>query len=70
MQIEITPPKTIAQRRSIVMVHTKQMFDAGRLQVKDPPPGSAAADQLEVSNKNIVRVQWILSLLQLQYVSR
>jgi len=47
VQIEITPPKTIAQRRSIVMVHTKQMFDAGRLQVKDPPPGSAAADQLE-----------------------
>ena len=25
------------------------MFDAGRLQVNDPPPGSAAAHQLEVS---------------------
>jgi len=50
VQIEITPPKTAAQRRSILMVHTKQMFDAGRLQVHNPPPGSPAAHQLK--NKN------------------
>jgi len=43
VQIEITPPKTVAQRCSILKVHTKQMFDAGRLEVKDPPPGTAAA---------------------------
>jgi len=50
VQIEITPPKTDAQRRSILIVHTQQMFDAGRLQVNDPPPGSAAAHQLEKTN--------------------
>ena len=42
VQIEIEPPKTVEQRRSIVMVHTKQMFETGRLEVNNPPPGSAA----------------------------
>ena len=51
VQIEIEPPKTVEQRRSIVMVHTKQMFKAGRLQVKDPPLGtSAAANQKHLEN--------------------
>ena len=54
VQIEISPPQTIEQRRSILMVHTRQMFDAGRLQVNDPPPGSPAAHQLEVSNANTI----------------
>ena len=51
VHIEIEPPKTVQQRRSIAYVHTKQMFEAGRLQVNDPPPASAAADQLEVRTK-------------------
>jgi len=42
VQIEIEPPKTVEQRRSIVMVHTKQMFETGRLEVNNPPIGSAA----------------------------
>jgi len=55
VQIEISPPKTVAQRRSILMVHTKQMFDAGRLEVNDPPPGSPAAHQFEnMNNSNIL----------------
>jgi ATP-dependent Zn protease len=49
VQIEIPPPKTVAQRVSILKVHTKHMFVAGRLQVNDPPLGTAAAHNLEVS---------------------
>ncbi|KAG7362908.1 cell division cycle protein 48 [Nitzschia inconspicua] len=47
VQIEIPPPRTVEQRVSILKVHTKHMFDAGRLQVSDPPPGTAAAHHLE-----------------------
>jgi hypothetical protein len=39
VQIEIPPPRTVAQRVSILKVHTKHMFVAGRLQVSDPPAG-------------------------------
>ena len=47
VQIEIEKPKTVEQRRSIVMVHTKQMFETGRLEVNNPPLGSAAESHLK-----------------------
>jgi len=47
VQIEIEKPKTVEQRRSIVMVHTKQMFETGRLEVNNPPLGSAAETHLK-----------------------
>ncbi len=42
VQIEIPPPRTTEQRVSILKVHTKHMYAAGRLQVNDPPEGSTA----------------------------
>ncbi|KAL3914694.1 MAG: hypothetical protein SGILL_006001, partial [Bacillariaceae sp.] len=50
VQIEIPPPKTIDQRFSILKVHTKHMYFAGRLLVCDPPAGTAAADHSEKHN--------------------
>jgi ATP-dependent 26S proteasome regulatory subunit len=46
VQIEIPPPRTVAQRVSILKVHTKSMYDAGRLEVADPPNDTAAARHL------------------------
>ena len=37
----------MAQRVSVLRVHTQKMFNAGRLLVKDAPPGTAAAKQAE-----------------------
>lgn len=62
VQIEIPPPRTVEQRVSILKVHTKHMYDAGRLQVSDPPPGTAAAHHLEVSPFGEI-FPWQLSLL-------
>jgi SpoVK/Ycf46/Vps4 family AAA+-type ATPase len=47
VQIEIPPPTTNEQRVSILKVHTKRMYAAGRLQVNDPPPGTPAGRQIE-----------------------
>eukprot|EP00594_Rhizosolenia_setigera_P018666 CAMPEP_0178960020 /NCGR_PEP_ID=MMETSP0789-20121207/12686_1 /TAXON_ID=3005 /ORGANISM="Rhizosolenia setigera, Strain CCMP 1694" /LENGTH=683 /DNA_ID=CAMNT_0020643231 /DNA_START=66 /DNA_END=2117 /DNA_ORIENTATION=+ len=44
VQIEVPPPRTLAQRESIFKVHLKTMYEAGRLSVNDAPnEGSAAA---------------------------
>lgn len=48
VQVEVPPPKTAAQRISILKVHTKQMMDAGRLLVSDAPADTAAARYSEV----------------------
>ena len=45
VQIEVPPPRTVAQRVSILQVHTKHMHQAGRLLVKDAPANTAAARQ-------------------------
>lgn len=42
VQIEVPKPKTIAQRISILKVHTALMFKSGRLYVRDAPSGSPA----------------------------
>jgi SpoVK/Ycf46/Vps4 family AAA+-type ATPase len=47
VQIEVPPPKTAAQRVSILRVHTLKMYNAGRLLVRDAPPGTAAANHVE-----------------------
>lgn len=49
VQIEVPPPRTQAQRVSILKVHTKTMFEAGRLLVRDAPKGPAADRQRRVS---------------------
>ena len=51
VQIEIPLPNSIEQRVSILMVHTKHMFAAGRLQVTDPPPESPAERLLLLEEK-------------------
>lgn len=43
VQIEVPRPKTAAQRISILNVHLKNMFEAGRLLVKDAPDGTVAS---------------------------
>ena len=49
VQIEVPPPRTVAQRISILKVHTLKMYNAGRMLVSDAPAGTAAARRLEVS---------------------
>jgi len=51
VQIEILLLNSIAQRVSILKVHTTHMFAAGRLQVNDSPPGSPAARLLLSEDK-------------------
>jgi len=46
VQIEVPKPKTVAQRVSILTVHTTRMFQAGRVYVSDAPTGTAAARRL------------------------
>lgn len=50
VQIEVPPPKTVEQRESIFNVHMKNMFEAGRVLVKDVPKDSAAGRRLRVSS--------------------
>lgn len=47
VQIEVPKPKTVEQRKSILNVHMKNMFQAGRLFVRDPPSGTAASKRLD-----------------------
>jgi len=42
VQIEVPPPRTQEQRVSILNVHMKTMFEAGRLLVTNAPAGTAA----------------------------
>ena len=53
VQIEIPLPNSIEQRVSILMVHTKHMFAAGRLQVTDPPPESPAERLLLLEEEEV-----------------
>ncbi len=39
VQIEVPPPRTNDQRKSVLHVHMSQMQEAGRLEVKDAPSG-------------------------------
>ncbi len=43
IQIEVPPPKTMEQRKSILEIHTRHMYTSGRLLVQDAPTGTAAA---------------------------
>jgi SpoVK/Ycf46/Vps4 family AAA+-type ATPase len=43
VQIEVPKPKTVAQRVSILKVHTSLMFKSGRLYVRDAPSGTTAS---------------------------
>jgi hypothetical protein len=48
VQIEVPPPRTLEQRMSILKVHTKNMYEAGRILVADAPIDSAAGRYVEV----------------------
>jgi SpoVK/Ycf46/Vps4 family AAA+-type ATPase len=50
VQLEVPPPRTIEQRMSILSIHTKGMYEAGRVLVSDPPLGTAADRYLKVRN--------------------
>lgn len=52
VQIEVPPPKTVAQRVSILKVHTSRMYKAGRMMVSDAPRGTPASEQLQVKRTN------------------
>eukprot|EP00545_Synedropsis_sp_CCMP1620_P011395 CAMPEP_0119023372 /NCGR_PEP_ID=MMETSP1176-20130426/29840_1 /TAXON_ID=265551 /ORGANISM="Synedropsis recta cf, Strain CCMP1620" /LENGTH=621 /DNA_ID=CAMNT_0006978445 /DNA_START=51 /DNA_END=1916 /DNA_ORIENTATION=+ len=51
VQIEVPPPRTQEQRVSILKVHMKTMFEAGRLLVRDARPGTAAYRQTMSGDK-------------------
>lgn len=53
MQVEVPPPRSLDQRVSILKVHTSNMHEAGRLLVDDPPEGTAAFQQIQVSSPSI-----------------
>jgi len=50
VQIEVPPPKTMEQRKSILRVHTKDMLAAGRLLVRDAPVGTPASRKLALDS--------------------
>lgn len=49
VQIEVPKPKSVTQRVSILNVHTKNMFQAGRVLVRDAPKETAASRRISVS---------------------
>ena len=48
VQIEVPKPKTVTQRVSILNVHMKNMFEAGRVLVRDAPDETAASRRINV----------------------
>ena len=46
VQIEVPPPRTLEQRVSILRVHTRQMFEAGRLLVTDAPSRKPSSNEM------------------------
>ncbi len=48
VQIEVPKPKTVAQRVSILKVHTERMMNSGRVLARDAPEGSAAWRRVQV----------------------
>ena len=46
VQIEVPPPATVEQRVAILEIHTSNMFQSGRLLVRDAPTGTAAHSYL------------------------
>jgi len=71
VQIEVRKPRTIAQRVSILNVHMKTMFQAGRVHVSDSPEKSASARRLKVCsifNSCFFTLFFILKLKQFKLI--
>jgi len=67
VQVEVPPPRTVAQRVSILKVHMGHMFRAGRVLVRDAPDGTAAALRLErTGHKDIPSYEELLDLLAIE----
>jgi vesicle-fusing ATPase len=60
VQVEVPPPATNEQRRSVLKVHTKHMHQAGRLLVRDAPDGSAAA---RLGTQSLLSYEELLEML-------
>mmetsp|Transcript_30827 Transcript_30827/g.47008 ORF Transcript_30827/g.47008 Transcript_30827/m.47008 type:complete len:410 (-) Transcript_30827:38-1267(-) len=62
VQIEVPPPQTEEQRISILKVHMKTMFEAGRLLVSDAPTDTAADRFLQNAHdrENIILYELLL----------
>ncbi len=65
VQIEVPKPRTVAQRVSILNVHMRNMYEAGRLFVRDAPKGTAAARRLE-SNKDVPSYEELLDTVAVE----
>jgi len=48
VQIEVPKPKTVAQRVSILNVHMRNMYQSGRVLVRDAPDGTAATSRIKL----------------------
>jgi len=51
VQIEVPPPRTVAQRVSILKVHTNHMYQSGRVLVKNTQPETAAHNEVKKMEK-------------------
>lgn len=49
VQIEVPKPKTVTERVSILNVHMKNMYESGRVLVRDAPEATAASRRNDVS---------------------
>ena len=58
--IEVPPPRSVAQRMSILNVHMKHMFKSGRLLVRDAPVNSVAARLFNRSKMNLMAYNELL----------
>jgi len=65
VQIEVPKPRSKEQRISILKVHLSSMNDSGRVLVRDPPPGTAAARVLESGLLSADEIERLLSFNQL-----
>jgi len=64
VQLEVPPPNTDEQRISILKVHTKNMFQAGRVLVRDAPAGAAAELVQSLSSEDQSKLPTYEEMLQ------
>jgi len=64
VQIEVPKPKTVTQRFSILNVHLKNMYSAGRLLVCDSPEGTPASRKLNKGEEVIAYNELVMNLAE------
>lgn len=63
VQIEVPPPRTSEQRISILRVHTRHMYQAGRLLVRDVPKETVASRISELQTNDLPTYEELLQRL-------